>query len=123
MLAWWRELNAQERTALIAAGGGWSVDAFDFMIYTLAIPALITAWGMTRPEADRHLDLLCSAGAGSRALWTGGARAVSRSDAWFAFLHVPVGLPTRSRSFWYSAACRASASAGSGRWARAWWAR
>jgi len=43
MLAWWRELTAQERTALIAAGGGWSVDAFDFMIYTFAIPALITA--------------------------------------------------------------------------------
>ena len=38
MIGWWRELTAPERTAMIAAGGGWSVDAFDYMIYTFAIP-------------------------------------------------------------------------------------
>lgn len=90
MLAWWRELTAQERTALIAAGGGWSVDAFDFMIYTFAIPALITAWGMTRAEAGliATSTLLCSAAGG----WIAGAlsdrvgrvRMLQITIAWFA---------------------------------------
>jgi uncharacterized membrane protein len=38
-------LSEQEKRTLIATGGGWSVDAFDFMIYTFVIPALIAAWG------------------------------------------------------------------------------
>jgi MFS family permease len=90
MVAWWRELTAQERTALIAAGGGWSVDAFDFMIYTFAIPALITAWGMTRTEAGliATSTLLCSAAGG----WIAGAlsdrvgrvRMLQMTIAWFA---------------------------------------
>jgi MFS family permease len=90
MLAWWRELTAQERTALIAAGGGWSVDAFDFMIYTFAIPALITAWGMTRAEAGliATSTLLCSAAGG----WIAGVlsdrvgrvRMLQITIAWFA---------------------------------------
>src|SRR5512143_3752473 len=51
MLGWWRELAADERRALVAAFGGWSVDAFDFMIYTFAVPTLMAVWGMTRGEA------------------------------------------------------------------------
>ncbi|MGH8767863.1 MAG: MFS transporter, partial [Burkholderiales bacterium] len=51
MFAWIRELTGQERKTLIATYGGWSVDAFDFMIYTFVIPTLIAAWGMTKGEA------------------------------------------------------------------------
>jgi len=43
MSAWIRELTGQERKTLIATYGGWSVDAFDFMIYTFVIPTLIAA--------------------------------------------------------------------------------
>jgi len=51
MFDWIRALSAQERKTLIAAFGGWSVDALDFMVYTFIIPTLITAWGMSKGQA------------------------------------------------------------------------
>ncbi len=90
MIRWWRELTAPERSAMVAAGGGWSVDAFDFMIYTFAIPALMSAWGMTRTEAGliATSTLLFSAAGG----WLAGAlsdrvgrvRMLQVTIAWFA---------------------------------------
>jgi MFS family permease len=90
MIGWWRELTAPERSAMVAAGGGWSVDAFDFMIYTFAIPALMSAWGMTRTEAGliATSTLLFSAAGG----WLAGAlsdrwgrvRMLQVTIAWFA---------------------------------------
>jgi MFS family permease len=90
MTGWWRELTKPERSAMVAAGGGWSVDAFDFMIYTFAIPALMSAWGMTRAEAGliATSTLLFSAAGG----WLAGAlsdrwgrvRMLQVTIAWFA---------------------------------------
>jgi len=51
MLDWFRELSAQERKTLFAALAGWSVDAFDVMVYTFVIPTLLTAWGMSKGQA------------------------------------------------------------------------
>ena len=51
MLDWFRELSAQERKTLFAALGGWSVDAFDVMVYTFVIPTLLTAWSMSKGQA------------------------------------------------------------------------
>ncbi|MBI5709838.1 MAG: MFS transporter [Candidatus Eisenbacteria bacterium] len=89
-MTWWRELAAVERRTLIAAFGGWSVDAFDFMIYSFAIPALIAAWGMTRAEAGliATSTLLFSAAGG----WLAGAlsdrvgrvRMLQVTIGWFA---------------------------------------
>ena len=90
MIGWWRQLTAPERTAMIAAGGGWSVDAFDFMIYSFAIPALLAGWGMTRTQAGliATSTLLFSAAGG----WLAGAlsdrvgrvRMLQVTIAWFA---------------------------------------
>ena len=90
MLRWWRAFTAPERAALLAAGGGWGVDAFDFMIYTFAIPALMAAWGMSRGEAGliATSTLLVSAAGG----WLAGAlsdrvgrvRMLQLTIAWFA---------------------------------------
>jgi MFS family permease len=90
MIGWWRQLTAPERSAMVAAGGGWSVDAFDFMIYTFAMPALMSAWGMTRTEAGliATSTLLFSAVGG----WLAGAlsdrvgrvRMLQVTIAWFA---------------------------------------
>ena len=90
MIGWWRQLTVPERTAMVAAGGGWSVDAFDFMIYTFAIPALMSAWGMTRGEAGliATSTLLFSAAGG----WLAGAlsdrvgrvRMLQITIGWFA---------------------------------------
>ncbi|HEU5283759.1 MAG TPA: MFS transporter, partial [Burkholderiales bacterium] len=51
MLDWVRELSKQERRTFVAAFGGWSVDALDFMVYTFVIPTLIAAWGMSKGQA------------------------------------------------------------------------
>src|SRR3954454_7047441 len=51
MFDWLRALSSQERKTFIAAFGGWSVDALDYMVYTFVIPTLITAWGMSKGQA------------------------------------------------------------------------
>jgi len=90
MFAWVRELSGQEKKTLIAAYGGWSVDAFDFMIYTFVIPTLIAAWGMSKGQAGLIATsaLLMSALGG----WIAGAlsdrfgrvRVLQITIAWFA---------------------------------------
>lgn len=90
MPAWWGELAAPERRTLIAAFGGWSVDAFDFMIYTFAMPTLIAAWGMTRAQAGliATSTLLFSAAGGWAAAAlsdrVGRVRMLQLTIAWFA---------------------------------------
>ena len=90
MFAWIRELSGSEKRTLIAAYGGWSVDAFDFMIYTFVIPTLIAAWGMSKGQAGLIATsaLLMSALGG----WIAGAlsdrfgrvRVLQITIAWFA---------------------------------------
>lgn len=48
---WISETNREERKTLVAAFGGYGVDAFDYMIYTFLIPTLIATWGMSKAEA------------------------------------------------------------------------
>ena len=90
MQTWWQALRSNERTALIAAFGGWAVDAFDFMLYSLVVPTLIAVWGITRAQAGliATSTLLCSALGG----WLAGAlsdrfgrvRMLQITIGWFA---------------------------------------
>jgi MFS family permease len=48
---WIKDTTKEERKTLTAAFAGYATDAFDYMIYTMLIPTLITAWGMTRAQA------------------------------------------------------------------------
>ena len=90
MFAWIRELSGQEKKTLIAAYGGWSVDAFDFMIYTFVIPTLIGLWGMSKGQAGLIATsaLLMSAlggwVAGALSDRFGRARMLQITIAWFA---------------------------------------
>ena len=90
MLGWFRELTGQEKRALVAAYGGWSVDAFDFMIYSFLIPTLIAAWGMTKGQAGMIATsaLLMSAlggwAAGVLADRYGRVRVLQITIGWFA---------------------------------------
>ena len=45
-LEWLRELSPAGRRALVAAGAGWTLDAFDFALYLLAIPTLRAEFGL-----------------------------------------------------------------------------
>ena len=61
---------------MVAAYGGWSMDAFDFMIYSFLIPTLMAAWGMTKGEAG----LIATSAALTSAL--GGWAAGVLADKW-----------------------------------------
>jgi len=51
MFGWLRDLDTNERRALIACFGGWALDAMDVQIYSLVIPALLTVWGISTAQA------------------------------------------------------------------------
>jgi MFS family permease len=51
MLAWLRDLSGRERKTMLACFSGWTLDAFDQQLYSLVIPTLIAAWGLTSGEA------------------------------------------------------------------------
>ncbi len=51
MLAWLRDLNADERRTMGACWGGWTLDGFDSQMYNLVIPTLISVWGLSHGEA------------------------------------------------------------------------
>ena len=70
---WLRELGVRERSAFVAAFGGWALDALDYMVFSFVIPTLISLWGITRGEAGllATVTLLVSA-LGGWAYATGG---------------------------------------------------
>jgi len=91
MLAWFEELSRQEKRALGTAFAGWSMDAFDFMMYTFLISTLMAAWKMSAGQAGLLVTsaLLMSAvggwGAGVLADKWGRVRVLQITIAWFAF--------------------------------------
>jgi SHS family lactate transporter-like MFS transporter len=46
----WRTLAPKQRTAVLAAYLGWTLDAFDFFILTLVIDDIAKSFGRTRPD-------------------------------------------------------------------------
>jgi MFS family permease len=66
MFGWWRAGSPQARKALIAAGLGWMLDAFDVMLYALVLAAIIAELGMSKETAGAlgSVTLLASAAGG-----------------------------------------------------------
>lgn len=90
MAIWLRDTTAVERRALAAAYGGYGLDGFDFMMYSFVIPALLTAWQMSKTEAGYITSgaLVASAmggwAAGILADRYGRARILQLTVLWFA---------------------------------------
>jgi len=90
MFAWFKELAGHEKKAMVAAYGGWSMDAFDFMIYSFLIPTLIAAWGMSKGQAG--LIATCAALMSAVGGWAAGVladkwgrvRVLQLTIGWFA---------------------------------------
>jgi MFS family permease len=63
---WWSDATPQARRALVAAGLGWMLDAFDVMLYALVLASLMSDLGMAKPTAGLlgSLTLLASAAGG-----------------------------------------------------------
>jgi MFS family permease len=51
MANWYTESSPLERRTFWASFGGWGLDALDVQMFSLAIPALIAAFGITKAEA------------------------------------------------------------------------
>ncbi|MHB1302866.1 MAG: MFS transporter [Acidiphilium sp.] len=71
MAAFISDLNPVERRTFWACFGGWGLDAFDFMVFTLAIPAIMASFHVGRADAGAigSAALFASAFGG----WLGGA--------------------------------------------------
>jgi MFS family permease len=68
---WYSECSHLERRTFWASFGGWALDALDVQMFSLAIPALIAAFGITKAEAGflGSITLFFGAFGG----WLGGA--------------------------------------------------
>jgi MFS family permease len=83
-------LSQRERNTYIACVGGWALDAMDYQMYPLVIPALIATWGITRGQAGvlGTAALLVSAAGGWLAGWCadrfGRVRTLQIAILWFA---------------------------------------
>lgn len=47
LFTWWREGSPQARKALLAAGLGWMLDAFDVTLFAMALPAIRAELGLS----------------------------------------------------------------------------
>ena len=66
MFTWWSEGSPQARKALLAAGLGWMLDAFDVMLYALVLADIMRELSISRETAGAlgSLTLLASAAGG-----------------------------------------------------------
>src|ERR1041384_1439347 len=48
---WYREITAKQWYALLAGGLGWALDAFDVMLYSFCIPAIMKEWQLEATAA------------------------------------------------------------------------
>jgi MFS family permease len=71
MFAWYREINRTERRTFWSCFGGWALDALDVQMFSIALPALIAAFGLTKSEGGSiaSITLVTSAFGG----WIAGA--------------------------------------------------
>jgi len=98
VIGWVTDLTQKERRAFGACVGGWALDAMDFQVYPLVIPALIATWGITRADAGwlATVALVTSAAGGWLAGWLadrfGRVRMLQVAILWFAFFTFLSGL-------------------------------
>ena len=51
LFGWWRAAGERAHRTLVAAAFGWMLDAFDVMLFSLVLAALIADLGLTKPQA------------------------------------------------------------------------
>lgn len=71
MFSWYRESNSLQRRTFWACHTGWALDAFEVQIFSLAIPTLLTVFGISKAGAGLLAGATLVAGAIGG--WLGGA--------------------------------------------------
>lgn len=131
LLGWWREGSPAARRALVAAALGWALDAFDVMLFSLTLAAVIKELGLTKIQAGAlgSITLLGGAAGGLMFGWVadrfGRTRALMGSVLIYSLFTALCGL---SQTFWQFAVFRALLGLGmGGEWASGaalvseWW--
>ena len=70
MMRWWREGTPDGRRAVVAAGLGWMLDAFDVTLFALVLPALRKDLGLS-PAAGGALGSVALLAAAAGGVWFG----------------------------------------------------
>jgi MFS family permease len=91
VFAWYEEASGAERRTFWGCFGGWALDAMDVQLYSLVIPTLIAAWGISKTQAGMLATsalLLSAVGgwiAGLLSDRIGRVRTLQITILWFAF--------------------------------------
>ena len=121
MTTFWREASPEARRALVAAGMGWLLDAFDVMLYALILKSVIEELGLTTAQGGLMASLTLGASAigglvfGVIADKFGRTRALSLSILLYSVFTFACGL---AQNLWQFAAFRMLLGLGmGGEWA------
>lgn len=121
LFGWWRVAAPQPRRALIAASLGWALDAFDVMLFSLTLSAVIAELGLTKTQAGALGSITLLGGAvgglifGHIADRYGRTRAMMASVLLYSVFTAMCGF---SQTFWQFAVFRALLGLGmGGEWA------
>jgi MFS family permease len=121
LFGWWRVAAPQPRRALIAASLGWALDAFDVMLFSLTLSAVIAELGLTKTQAGALGSITLLGGAAGGLIFGhvadryGRTRAMMASVLLYSVFTAACGL---SQTFWQFAVFRALLGLGmGGEWA------
>ncbi|MDB4917966.1 MAG: major facilitator superfamily 1 [Gemmatimonadetes bacterium] len=121
LFGWWRLAGPAPRRALIAAGLGWALDAFDVMLFSLTLAAVIADLGLTKTQAGALGSVTLLGGAAGGLIFGhvadryGRTRALMASVLIYSVFTAACGL---SQNLWQFAIFRALLGLGmGGEWA------
>jgi MFS family permease len=121
LFGWWRVASAASRRALVAASLGWALDAFDVMLFSLTLAAVIADLGLTKTQAGALGSITLLGGAAGGLIFGhvadrfGRTRALISSILIYSVFTAACGL---SQTLWQFALFRALLGLGmGGEWA------
>jgi MFS family permease len=119
--AWYGAMTSLERKTFWAAFGGWMLNSLDFFLFTFAVPAIIVALDLTRPQAAHIASATLVASAiggwiaGILADRYGRVRVLQVTILWFAVFGL---LSAFTQEYWQLMTCRVLMGFGlGGEWA------
>lgn len=98
MFRWFFEITPKERKAFWGCFGGWTLDAMDAQMFSLAIPTLLTLWHISKADAGwlTAATLVASALGGWVAGWAsdrfGRVRVLQGTILWFSAFTLGIAL-------------------------------